>query len=628
MTRDEALRLLRGGAAGVLEWNERRQRGEIIPSLKGANFNAADLISADLHGVDFAGSYFSGANLSRADCRFADFTGAIFHAQDFSPDDGEVDEAPVQQVFLDASQHPQRAEADWVGIERSTDLRHVSWMRKLTNEEYEEQLEKERDYLERLESNATIIGCNFESAILRGVRLIAFSLESMVFRGADLSGANLHGSRLCRADLRDAILKDVDLGRADLEECNLSGADLTDVDLTEANLSSAICVGTILRRANLTKADLSGADLRRADLTETHLKLARFIRVDLTDAVLENALVTDCQLRDINGRPVRPSILRDGSRILAGENAGDFFNPPVVVEVYLTAALSDRDKALYHLHKAEMTDEGVGSDIQFLIQDAAGGTVIRFQAGSYVEIYDLLPTLLEPFRDSRREEWQREFLKLRGVRRREMLAEIAREEAKTKLGRRCLAQVLAESFPKFSTCEIYKIRGGVEITVGVTLESMSVASLPAPQSSNTASADIAIHITGNHVYIGQLGKEMTLSENRAQGTFINSNVGDKNRAEACDVQVNMAGGDQTVGIDAEDLKILMEARRELDESTLDARTKGMIADDLGHLESELKKPEPEVGFLKTLFARIKAAAPTVATILSSLAQLRKLLSLE
>ena len=51
ISREEALKLLRGGEEGVAEWNRRRRAGEEIPDLRMADLRCADLSGADLRGV-------------------------------------------------------------------------------------------------------------------------------------------------------------------------------------------------------------------------------------------------------------------------------------------------------------------------------------------------------------------------------------------------------------------------------------------------------------------------------------------------------------------------------------------------------------------------------------------------
>ncbi|MBV8384852.1 MAG: pentapeptide repeat-containing protein, partial [Planctomycetaceae bacterium] len=48
MDRDEALRLLKGGLEGAAEWNGRREAGEEIPDLHGADLRQARLGKTDL----------------------------------------------------------------------------------------------------------------------------------------------------------------------------------------------------------------------------------------------------------------------------------------------------------------------------------------------------------------------------------------------------------------------------------------------------------------------------------------------------------------------------------------------------------------------------------------------------
>ncbi len=66
MDRDEALRLLRGGAEGIEEWNRRRDAGEDIPELLDAVLDGANLSGANLSGANLSGANLIGANLEWA----------------------------------------------------------------------------------------------------------------------------------------------------------------------------------------------------------------------------------------------------------------------------------------------------------------------------------------------------------------------------------------------------------------------------------------------------------------------------------------------------------------------------------------------------------------------------------
>ena len=62
MDRDEALKLLRGGDESVAEWNARREKGEEIPSLHGADLNNAVLSEANLSHADLSGANLTGGD--------------------------------------------------------------------------------------------------------------------------------------------------------------------------------------------------------------------------------------------------------------------------------------------------------------------------------------------------------------------------------------------------------------------------------------------------------------------------------------------------------------------------------------------------------------------------------------
>src|SRR4051794_31491817 len=74
MDLDEALRLLRGGAEGIAEWNRWRGRDEPLPDLEGAHLGGAYLQAADLTGAHLRGAHLRGAHLEGADLRTANTT--------------------------------------------------------------------------------------------------------------------------------------------------------------------------------------------------------------------------------------------------------------------------------------------------------------------------------------------------------------------------------------------------------------------------------------------------------------------------------------------------------------------------------------------------------------------------
>jgi len=118
----------------------------------------------------------------------------------------------------------------------------------------------------------------------------------------------------------------------------------------EADLSRADLRGANLGRIYLSKADLRGADLRGANL-----RLVRLIGCKLDDAIFDEVDVTECHVLETIGRPKPPSLLRIKDRSpLTGEDAWNFFNPPAIVEVYLTGRLTELELGCYHFHLGDM----------------------------------------------------------------------------------------------------------------------------------------------------------------------------------------------------------------------------------------------------------------------------------
>src|SRR5262249_48787953 len=152
------------------------------------------------------------------------------------------------------------------------------------------------------------------------------------------------------------------------------------------------------------EADLRYASVRQANLTDANLSGTIFAFVDVTDALVEEALVSSgtivFQLRGTPKPPLAPRQAND-LRTLEGEAPGAVFSPPAVVEVWVTGLLSQEELGVYHFRVGELHHGGVGTGV-FLVghRSEAGGTVLRFQAPTYAEIYQALPDLLAPFLQS------------------------------------------------------------------------------------------------------------------------------------------------------------------------------------------------------------------------------------
>jgi hypothetical protein len=170
MNRDEALKLLKGGKEGVAEWNRRRDSGEEIPDLGGADLHEADLRTADRRGVNLSGVNLSGANLSEADFRAERRHGANPGGADLSG-------------------------ADLSGA-------NLMW--------------------------ANLIWADFHGADLHAANLYAANLNGADLSGADLSGADLSGATFLKANFNGTELSRSVCwltGFADVDLSNAKGLD-------------------------------------------------------------------------------------------------------------------------------------------------------------------------------------------------------------------------------------------------------------------------------------------------------------------------------------------------------------------------------------------------------------------
>jgi hypothetical protein len=195
MDRDEALKLLRGGPAGIQEWNRRRESGEDIP----------DLCRADLGGADLGGANLGAANLIGANLRGVN----LFIAR--------LDRANLGAANLIG------ANLRWANL-----------------------------------SGADFSGADLSSADLSEANLTGADLKCAYLNRADLSGANLTGADLGGADLIRATMVDVDLSGTELSECKIFGISVwnvkTDDHTEQKNLIVSYDPDTVLTLDNLKVA--------------------------------------------------------------------------------------------------------------------------------------------------------------------------------------------------------------------------------------------------------------------------------------------------------------------------------------------------------------------------------------
>jgi uncharacterized protein YjbI with pentapeptide repeats len=203
MDHDDALKLLKGGSEGIVEWNRRREEGEQIPDL-----TDTDLTDTDLSNANLSSANLSGAVLTDAHLRGANLSGANLSGADLT--DTDLTDADLTDAYL----------------------RHVNL------------------------ASAYLKGANLRRTNLTRIDVTRADLTDAILRDANLSGANLSGAGLTDADLTDADLTDADLSGAILTDAHLSGA-----NLSGANLSGAILSGADLIRARCAQTVLADVDL-------------------------------------------------------------------------------------------------------------------------------------------------------------------------------------------------------------------------------------------------------------------------------------------------------------------------------------------------------------------------------
>jgi uncharacterized protein YjbI with pentapeptide repeats len=204
MVRDEAIKLLKGGAEGIVEWN-RRRADALWNRLRGGREGLPNLSKANLSGAYLRDANLSEADLSEADLGAADLTTAVLSGANLRG--ANLSEATLGEAILD--------EANLSGASLS---------------------------------DADLSGTFFSRADLRGADLIQANLYGANLRGADLRGAYLISADLSKANLCEAYLSEVHFNGANLCQANLSGADV----------SRALCIGTVF--TSVDRSDVRGID--------------------------------------------------------------------------------------------------------------------------------------------------------------------------------------------------------------------------------------------------------------------------------------------------------------------------------------------------------------------------------
>ncbi|MGD0043050.1 MAG: pentapeptide repeat-containing protein, partial [Isosphaeraceae bacterium] len=402
-------------------------------------------------------------------------------------------------------------------------------------------------------SGANFIGADLSEAKLIGANLSHADLSQAILGRANLSGTNLRSANLYQAVLCQADLSGADLSHANLSGANLGGANLSAADLSAADLGEAKLIGADLSRSNLNQADFIEADLTNADLSNTILYLARIIRCQLLNAIFENADVTDCQVQETRGIPNSPSILKvRNCDPLTGEDARNFFNPPATVEVYLSSVLRNEEIGLFHFHLGEMQHRSVGAHVHFVgWRVEANGTVLRFQAPTYEDIYSLLPVLLAPFRMSQAVDWGETLRQLPGQERGLILTELARIEAAAPQGVWRVADRLAQFFGEFPYARLIQIRDGRHLALRIevaTNQAIARKLTAQPKRSAPRSAQKnEFHLPGGTVRLSL--EDRSTSQEIKAGENVVAATGEGNILWTGDVVFPQVWNEQSASID-------------------------------------------------------------------------------
>ena len=302
-----------------------------------------------------------------------------------------------------------------------------------------------------------------------------------------------------------------------------------------------------------------------------------------------------------------------------------FFNPFATVEVYLTEVLSDKEIGAYHFHLGDVRSQGIGADVHLVgtPRREGEGTVLRFQAPTYTEIYDVLPILLKPFRMSRAVDWAKTYESLPEHERDAMLTALARIEVGDPTKRWLFAERMAQAFGCFPVAQIKYIRDnrsldirGVRIEVAINQAIYEELAEPPCRSQLVTKQQIIYLPAGESPRIALESHSMD-SEVTIGGNVVGSAVGSGSTVNARDINAFNNALDQSQGLDPELKRVLVEARQQLESGDLTGADKDDAVDDLGKLADEIKKPEPQPGRIKRFFDGIKQLAPDVASILSS-----------
>ncbi len=322
----------------------------------------------------------------------------------------------------------------------------------------------------------------FKESNLSGADLSDTNLSDADLSCADMRKTNLSGASLFRVNLRQSNLSEAKLDKASiveahLEQIDLSYAEVNEVDffaieLSEANLLACNFSGstffvTNLSRSNLSMTKLWGVELFESNLTDADLSnsdlwLSHFNRCNLTNAKLDNAIVKDIRISELKGEPQKPSQLRmdqEGKEILIGKKAQEFFQTYSIVEIYMNHSLGYLEMICIHLFLTHLHANHIGIGVRlFFQQQEVPNTLLRFQAATYREIYQIAPSLLLLFPSSKQIDWERSIASIPNQEVIEKFKGLLQTMEEPQEQIHAFALALRKLFPVFQTINISSIK--------------------------------------------------------------------------------------------------------------------------------------------------------------------------
>src|SRR5262249_55539763 len=155
-------------------------------------------------------------------------------------------------------------------------------------------------------------------------------------------------------------------------------------------------------------------------------------------------------------------LIINGRKIdLTGSEAKEFFTLQAIVEVYVTEKLTQEELGCFYFHLGELHHQRVATNVYFVAHRyESSGSVFRFQAMSYAEIYQVLPDLLAPFRMAGAVDWKRTIQAIPSENRGEAIKALVKMETNRPTGLWRFAERMAEVFRGYRTAKVYQISEG------------------------------------------------------------------------------------------------------------------------------------------------------------------------